>query len=50
MCGVNSFVNGPLLGGELKAEKNDIGEDGSSGEDLLRLRVISCGMGEESRV
>ncbi len=40
MRGVKSSMDGPLLGGELKAEENDIGEDGSSGEDLLRLRVI----------
>lgn len=40
MRGVKSILEEALLGGELNAEANNNGEEGSSEEDLLRLSVM----------
>ncbi len=44
MRGVKSIMDGPLFGGELKADENESGDEGSLGEDLLRLSVILYGV------
>lgn len=44
MRGVKSIIEGLLLGGELNVEVKDSGDEASSEDDLLRLRVILYGV------